>query len=213
MFRLSRQTKILSPAFIQSSNTMFRLSRQTKILSPALIHQRIWSRAFHDELIPDSTGNDGTEYDGEPKVKAASGVGSKMGAGGGGFGGSSDLFWDRINRLEDKVDGSIKNNSNFQVDVIKSIGELRNELKQFIHDGNDKVHQDFTKIRKEFAGFSSTLEVVKWQLGVLFIGASSLVIWSLKDYIQLRYPAFFPLFPSEEETPHEQPEAPQKKQK
>ncbi|PWW80276.1 hypothetical protein C7212DRAFT_341966 [Tuber magnatum] len=43
---------------------MFRLSRQTKILSPALIHRRIWFRGFHDVFTTDGTGNDGTRNDG-----------------------------------------------------------------------------------------------------------------------------------------------------
>ncbi|KAG0133789.1 hypothetical protein HOY82DRAFT_590590 [Tuber indicum] len=210
----------------QSSNTMFRLSRQTKILSPALIHRRIWFRGFHDEFIPDSTGNDGTgndgtrndgtRNDGEPKVKASSDVGSKVGAGGNGHGDQSDIFWDRINRLEDKLDGSIKDHGTFKVDVIKSISELGKELRKSINDGNAGVHQEFAGVHQKFAGIhqeftelKSDQKLMKWQLHFLFFGTSSLVLWTIKDYIQLRFPAFFG---SEERTPpHKQPEAPQKK--
>ncbi|PWW80291.1 hypothetical protein C7212DRAFT_362120 [Tuber magnatum] len=121
---------------------MFRLSRQTKILSPALIHRRIWFRGFRNVFTPDGTRNDGTRNDGH--------------------GGQSGIFWDRINRLNDKIDGCIKDHSTFKVDIIKSI-----------NDGNAEIHKQFTKVHKEFADWRSDQKLMKWEIHFLFFRALS----------------------------------------
>ncbi|KAG0642388.1 hypothetical protein HOY80DRAFT_1134581 [Tuber brumale] len=132
------------------------------------------------------TGNDGTGTDGTRND---------------GHGGRSDIFWERSNRLNDKVDGSIKDHGTFKVDVIKSIGEIGNERKKSTKDGYAGVH-------KEFATCKSDHKAMKWQLRVLFSRTLCLVLWSLMDYIQLSFPAFWA---SEEGTPHTHPEPPEKK--
>ncbi|PWW78220.1 hypothetical protein C7212DRAFT_345053 [Tuber magnatum] len=88
--------------------------------------------------------------------------------------------------LDNKIDGSIKDHSIFKVDIIKSIAELGDELRKLINDGNAAVHKEFAKLK-------SDQKLMEWQLHFLFFGGSSvrLVLWSLKDYIQLRFPTFF----------------------
>ncbi|KAG0135351.1 hypothetical protein HOY82DRAFT_589827 [Tuber indicum] len=203
---------------------MFRLSRQTKILSPALIHRRIWFRGFHDEFIPDGTGNDGTGGD----STANDGTGNDSTRNGGTRNGGTRNGGTRNDGTRNDGYGSrsdIFDQSTFKVDVIKSIGELGNELRQSIDNGNvevrrgfaevrkefAEVHKEFAGVHKEFANLKPDQKVMKWQLHLLFFGASSvkLVLWTLKDYIQLRFPAFFAN--KEGTPPHEQPEAPQKK--
>ncbi|KAG0643108.1 hypothetical protein HOY80DRAFT_1020321 [Tuber brumale] len=201
---------------------MLRLIRQARISPPTHVHQRIGFRKFGNEFIPDDT-----EHDNKPNDTAPESVKPKVEPNRGGS--QSGLLWDRMNRFDDKIDGAIKDYGGFKVDVTKAIGNLGRELGQAINDLQSEIHQGKSEmqseihqvksemqseihqvkseIHKEFADIKSDQKVSKWQVHFIFVASSSLVLWTLKDYIQLRFPAFFT---KENGTSPKQPEAPQK---
>jgi len=207
---------------------MLRFICQARITSPTLV-QRIGFRKFGNEFIPDDT-----EHDNKPNHTAPESVEPKVGPNGGGS--QSYLWWDRMNRLDVKIDGAIKDHGEFKVDVTKAIGNLGRELGQAINnlqsamqseihqvkseihqaksEMQSEIHQVKSEMRKEFADVKSDQKVTKWQVHFLFVASSSLVLWTLKDYVQLRFPTLFTkekgTSPKQPEAPCEQPEAPQK---
>ncbi|PWW75910.1 hypothetical protein C7212DRAFT_364042 [Tuber magnatum] len=120
------------------------------ISSPTLVHQHIWFGNFGDGSTPDGTGHDDKPNDTasesvEPKVEPNRG------------GSRSDLWWDRMNRLDDKIDGVIKDHGDFKVDVTRAIGKLGYELGQSVNNLQSEIHQGKSAMHKEFAeaAFSS----------------------------------------------------------
>ncbi|RPB04306.1 hypothetical protein L873DRAFT_1799811 [Choiromyces venosus 120613-1] len=172
---------------------MLRLSQQARMFPPTLVHRRIWFRKYSDEFTLDGTG-----HCDKPNDIASDSVKPKVEPDRGGI--QSGLMWDRMNRLDDKIDCAIKNHGDLKVDVTSSINKLGNKLGDSIYDLKSEIH-------KEFADIKSDQKVSRWQVNFLFIAASSLVLWCLKDYIQLR---FLSLPTVEEPTPCKTPEPPQK---
>ncbi|PWW75909.1 hypothetical protein C7212DRAFT_321799 [Tuber magnatum] len=121
---------------------MLRLSRQARISSPTLVYQHIWFRKFGDGFTPDGTG-----HDDKPNDTASESVEPKAGPNRGGS--RSDLWWDRMNRLDDKIDGVIKDHGDFKVDVTRAIRNLGYELGQSINNLQSEMHKEFADIKSD----------------------------------------------------------------
>ncbi|RPB09303.1 hypothetical protein P167DRAFT_308349 [Morchella conica CCBAS932] len=87
--------------------------------------------------------------------------------------GDNDHLWNHVNKFDDRVDNLTKTLGDFKGDVNKSIGELVKAVEKGFGEMRVDITKLETKIVTEIAGLKSDSKVTKWQINLLFGGATA----------------------------------------